>query len=126
MGPGRQLTCCEGFDYDFNAIQDETNELFAAYKDMFEVAISQGGIWRTIMLVYTPFLNRLFVSHDSYHVKSTHVYAFQPDHTTRLVQRCQAVIHRVAGRLVQEGKRKIDEGENSGKDLLSLLRGFQL
>ncbi|THH17329.1 hypothetical protein EW146_g3445 [Bondarzewia mesenterica] len=31
-----------GFDYQFNAIQNESNELFCAYKDMFEVAISQG------------------------------------------------------------------------------------
>ncbi|KAJ8456141.1 hypothetical protein ONZ45_g18812 [Pleurotus djamor] len=98
-----------GFDYDFNAIQDETNELFSAYKDMFEVAISQGGIWRTIILVYAPFLNELF-----------------PDKTTKIVRKCQAIIQRDAGRLVQEKKRKFEEGERTGKpyggkDLLSLL-----
>lgn len=51
----------------------------------------------------------------------------QPDKATRTVQRCQEVIRRVAGHLVQEKKRKIAEGEKSGagyagKDLLSLLR----
>jgi len=42
------------------------------------------------------------------------------------VKRCQSVIHRVAGHLIQEKKRKIQEGEeigvaDNGKDLLSLL-----
>ncbi|KAF8894149.1 cytochrome P450 [Infundibulicybe gibba] len=98
-----------GFDYDFRAIQDESNELFAAYKEMFEVAISQGRLVRTVIGIYMPYLNALF-----------------PDRVMRTIQRCQGVIHRVAGHLIQEKKRKIAEGEASGcayvgKDLLSLL-----
>ncbi|KAF8210134.1 cytochrome P450 [Mycena galopus ATCC 62051] len=98
-----------GFDYNFNSIKDETNELFRAYKDMFEVAISQGTMFRTLLSIYLPTINRLF-----------------PDHTVRTVQRCQEAIHRVAGRLVQEAKQKLSEGEKSdnpydGKDLLTLL-----
>lgn len=47
----------------------------------------------------------------------------------RTVQRCKEVIHRVAGRLIQEKKEKISEGEKSGdpydgKDLLTLLCVF--
>lgn len=43
------------------------------------------------------------------------------------MKRCQSVIHRVAGHLIQEKNRKIKEGEEigvvyDGKDLLSLLR----
>ncbi|KAJ7845922.1 cytochrome P450 [Mycena leptocephala] len=98
-----------GFDYNFNAIHDETNELFVAYKDMFEVAISQSTMFRTLLSIYLPTVNRLF-----------------PDKTVRTVQRCREVIHRVAGRLIQEKKQKIAEGEKSGdpydgKDLLTLL-----
>lgn len=98
-----------GFDYNFNAIQDESNELFRAYKDMFEVAISQGRLMRTIISIYAPFVNQIF-----------------PDGTVRQVNRCQEVITRVAGHLIQEKKRKIEEGvksgiEYAGKDLLSLL-----
>ncbi|KAJ6593806.1 cytochrome-450 hydroxylase [Mycena capillaripes] len=98
-----------GFDYSFNSIQDETNELFIAYTDMFEVAISQGGPFRTLLSIYLPRINKLF-----------------PDKTVKTVQRCQEVIHRVAGRLIQEKKQKIAEGEKSGdpydgKDLLTLL-----
>ncbi|KAJ7497201.1 cytochrome P450 [Mycena latifolia] len=98
-----------GFDYNFNSIQDESNELFVAYKDMFEVAISQGSSFRTLLSIYLPFVNKLF-----------------PDDTVRTVQRCQEVIHRVAGQLIQDKKLKIAEGEKSGdlyegKDLLTLL-----
>ncbi|KAJ7246433.1 cytochrome P450 [Mycena rebaudengoi] len=98
-----------GFDYNFNSVQDETNELFIAYKDMFEVAISQSTMFRKLLSIYLPIINQLF-----------------PDTAVRTVQRCQAVIHRVAGRLIQEKKQKIVEGEKSGdsyngKDLLTLL-----
>lgn len=53
--------------------------------------------------------------------------SMQPDKATLTVMRCQRVIRRVAGRLVQEKKHKIMEGEKNGKayagkDLLSLLR----
>jgi len=98
-----------GFGYNFNAIRDETNELFCAYREMFEVAISQGRLFRTMLDIYLPYLSVLF-----------------PDETMRTVQRCQEVIRRVAGHLVTEKKRKIMEGEKSNlvfveKDLLSLL-----
>ncbi|KAF7336330.1 Cytochrome P450 [Mycena venus] len=76
---------------------------------MFEVAISQGTTFRQLLSIYLPTINQLF-----------------PDTTVRTVQRCQEVIHRVAGRLIQEKKQKIAEGEKSGdsydgKDLLTLL-----
>lgn len=55
-------TLHSGFDYNFNAIKDETNELFVAYKEMFEVAISQGRLGRTLLNIYLPYLSALFVS----------------------------------------------------------------
>lgn len=52
-----------GFDYQFNAIQNETNELFNAYKEMFEVAVSQqSGALRSLAIIYFPILESLFVS----------------------------------------------------------------
>ncbi|KAF7315365.1 Cytochrome-450 hydroxylase [Mycena indigotica] len=98
-----------GFDYTFNAIHDETNELFLAYRNAFEVFISQGGPFRTLLSIYLPSINKLFA-----------------DETVRTVQRSQRVIRRVAGRLIQEKKQKIEAGELSGdpydgKDLLTLL-----
>ncbi|KAF8647176.1 hypothetical protein AX16_007005 [Volvariella volvacea WC 439] len=98
-----------GFDYHFNAIQNEDNELFAAYKEMFEVAVSQGSHLRTLVSIYLPQL-----------------YPWLYNHSYRTIQRCHGVIHRVAGQLIQEKKRKIIECEKegssyTGRDLLSLL-----
>lgn len=50
----------------------------------------------------------------------------QPDERTRIVKRCQTVINRVAGKLIQSKKANIIDDEKSGtgyleKDLLSLL-----
>jgi hypothetical protein len=115
-----------GFDYSFNAVHDETNELFVAYKDMFEVAISQGRPYRTLLLVYFPFISNLFVSATACFVGPAFENS-QPDETVRTLRRGREVIHRVAGRLIQEKKQKIAEGEKSGdpyegKDLLTLMR----
>ena len=59
-----------GFDYQFNAIQDESNELFTAYKEMFEIAVSQqgGGLWE-LLIVYLPILDRFAVSYFSHSIK---------------------------------------------------------
>jgi hypothetical protein len=51
----------------------------------------------------------------------------QPDEATLAVRKGQETINRVARRLIQEKKQKIQEGEESGKayggrDLRSLLR----
>ncbi|KAJ7647419.1 cytochrome-450 hydroxylase [Roridomyces roridus] len=98
-----------GFDYNFNSIKDESNQLFVAYRDMFEIVISQASAFRTLLSIYLPRINQLF-----------------PDKTVHTVRRCQEVIHRVAGRLIQEKKQKIMEGEKNGdpydgKDLLTLM-----
>jgi hypothetical protein len=53
-----------GFDYHFNAIQNEDNELFNAYKDMFEIAVSQPGSLSNAIMTYAPIIKRLFVRFD--------------------------------------------------------------
>ena len=51
-----------GFDYHFNAIQNEHNELFNAYKKMFEVALSQfRGLMTLAIIAYFPMYERFFV-----------------------------------------------------------------
>jgi hypothetical protein len=52
----------QGFDYHFNAISDETNELFCAYKEMFEIAFSRGQSLRDILGIYFPIIKTLCVS----------------------------------------------------------------
>ncbi|KAH6914090.1 cytochrome-450 hydroxylase [Coprinopsis sp. MPI-PUGE-AT-0042] len=98
-----------GFDYNFNAIEDETNELFNAYKDMFEIGISQSDMVTTLIAIFAPWISKIF-----------------PNAMSRAVARCREVIHRVAGQLIQEKKHRIAEGVKTGKpyqgrDLLSLM-----
>lgn len=98
-----------GFDYSFNSIEDQTNELFNAYKDMFETGVSQNKGMRAVLSIYIPIINYFF-----------------PNKVVHTVNRCQEVIRRVAGQLIQEKKKRVAEGEATGKaydgrDLLSLL-----
>jgi len=52
-----------GFDYEFNSIEDETNELFCAYREMFELAVSQQqNPVRELLRIYFPITDVLFVS----------------------------------------------------------------
>lgn len=52
-----------GFDYEFNSIEDGTNELFCAYKEMFELAVSQNkNPLRQFLGIYLPIINVVFVS----------------------------------------------------------------
>lgn len=116
-----------GFDYHFNAIQNESDELFSAYKEMFEIA--QGSAIRTVLGIYFPFLDVLFVSIGTAQFQSVcDIPSAQPDERAKTIKRCHTVINRVAGKLIQSKKARIMECEKSGigymeKDLISLLRG---
>jgi hypothetical protein len=56
------LICTLGFDYEFNAIEGESNELFSAYKEMFEVTITMGSPARNILRIHFPFVDSIFVN----------------------------------------------------------------
>ena len=93
---------------------------------MFEIGVSQQeGSLRGLVALYFPFINTFFVRASlSPHLSSN--LMVQPDKAALTVRRCQEVIRRVAGQLVQEKKHKIAEAERSGsiyqgKDLLTLL-----
>ncbi|KAF8916706.1 cytochrome P450 [Mucidula mucida] len=90
-----------GFDYDFNAIEDESNVLFRAYVEMFQKCATQQGLWETMAAILL----------------------FEPD---RVAQQCRSTIHRIAGQVIQEKKRKLAHDEKnehlqSGNDLLTLM-----
>ncbi|KIK67077.1 hypothetical protein GYMLUDRAFT_37120 [Collybiopsis luxurians FD-317 M1] len=87
-----------GFDYNFNSIQDESNQLFLAYKEMFDKVINNSSFWGTLASVYFPAL-----------------FKIMPNQRSRTIERCQTVIRREAGNMISEKKRKIAEGEKNGK-----------
>jgi hypothetical protein len=53
---------CIGFDYHFNAIESESNELFNAYKVMFDVAMPASQGIRGTLGIYFPIIDSILVS----------------------------------------------------------------
>lgn len=123
-----QLVTRLGFDYHFNALQTQDNELFNAYKDMFEVAVSQSGSLRAAIIGFFPKFERLFVRFCPW-ARHTLLTSHQPDEATHAVRNGQEIIHREARRIIEEKKQRIEEAKYNGetyegRDLLTLLRMF--
>lgn len=57
-----------GFDYAFHAIQDESNEVYLAYRDMFEIVLSQGQDRKALAGIYFPLIHRLWASRFIIHL----------------------------------------------------------
>ncbi|KAI0035888.1 cytochrome P450 [Vararia minispora EC-137] len=98
-----------GFDYHFDAIQHETDELFIAYREMFEIGVAQEQKTRSIWGVVFPFIIRIF-----------------PDTYNIVLNRSHEIINRVARQLISEKKARIAEADARGelyaaRDLLTLL-----
>ncbi|KIM84675.1 hypothetical protein PILCRDRAFT_818273 [Piloderma croceum F 1598] len=98
-----------GFDYNFHALQDESEEVYLAYRRLFDVA-DQGPVgMRGLLQMYSPFIEKVL-----------------PDKLSRTVNDCLRVI-RKAGIEVLESKRlailaeKANASEIHDKDILSLL-----
>jgi len=49
-----------GFDYDFHSLQDETEEVYDAYRRMFNIADKGLGL-REILELYFPILRKIWV-----------------------------------------------------------------
>jgi len=50
-----------GFDYSLNALDNENNELYLAYKAMFDSSINKGQGLRTLVSIFFPILDRIWV-----------------------------------------------------------------
>jgi hypothetical protein len=50
-----------GFDYNFHSLKDETEEVYLAYRKMFNVA-DKGPGFKGLVQLYLPIVEKLFVS----------------------------------------------------------------
>lgn len=80
------------------------------------------------MTIYTPFLDRLFVSDDLFCTCVLSLMGItKPDEITRTVDRCKEVIRRVTGDIIRNKKAVVEQASKSGdssktgKDLLTLM-----
>jgi cytochrome P450 len=97
-----------GFDYEFSSLQDESEEVYLAYRRMFSVADRSPQL-RGLLQIYFPFIERIL-----------------PDEAARTTSHCLRVIHQAGKRLVEEKKsdilaEKSSASEIQEKDILSLL-----
>lgn len=53
-----------GFNYDFHSVEDQTEEVYTAYRKMFDIA-DKGIDLRAIMELYFPILRKIFVCYIS-------------------------------------------------------------
>ena len=80
-----------------------------------------------LAIMCLPILDRFLVSYMLLSVRCLPYPVIQSSERYDVVKKSQATIQRVAGRLIQEKKRKIEEAEKAGttyggRDLLSALR----
>jgi len=90
-----------GFGYQFNAIQNETNKMYLAYRDMFAMATYGERDFAAMLGIFYPIFWKLV-----------------PTRSNKVINDSLKTIREVGQRLVQERKQSLMEG---GKDLLSLL-----
>ncbi|KAG9125473.1 hypothetical protein FRC07_007468 [Ceratobasidium sp. 392] len=100
-----------GFDYAFNAIQNEDNPVYIAYKRMFGMSLDQErGFLNTILSVYCPWFYKIF-----------------PDEATKAVTASHKVIYSTCKELVETKReavlKEMEYGnkDEPAKDLLSRL-----
>lgn len=49
-----------GFNYDFHSLKDESEEVYGAYRKMFNIADKGLGLWQ-ILELYFPILRKIWV-----------------------------------------------------------------
>ncbi|KAF8319579.1 cytochrome-450 hydroxylase [Cantharellus anzutake] len=93
-----------GFGYEFNAIEEENEAVYLAYKVMFDETVNQGQSMFNLASMYFPFIRRVFRTRE-----------------VRINEASQATIAEAGKTLVEKKKREFQEGNKESRDLLSLL-----
>jgi hypothetical protein len=115
-----------GFDYHFRALQCESEEVYLAYRNMFNLADKDPG-FRGLVKLYFPIIEKILVS-DTISLAATQLTPFssQPNEATRITKESQRVIREAGQQLIQSKKtailaEKASAREITEKDILSLL-----
>ncbi|KAF8060980.1 cytochrome P450 [Lyophyllum atratum] len=96
-----------GFDYNFKALEDESEEVYGAYRRMFDVA-DKGPRLRGVLELYFPIIRSLW-----------------PDNGTKVTNESLRIIGKAGKKLVAAKKATVmaetSKKESQQKDILSLL-----
>ncbi|KAG5646086.1 hypothetical protein DXG03_004509 [Asterophora parasitica] len=98
-----------GFDYNFDSLEDESEEVYKAYRGMFDAADNTPRV-KGILGLYFPFIRTIL-----------------PDDATRVTNASTRIIKKAGAKLVEAKKASVvgemskDEYESRQKDILSIL-----
>ncbi|KAF9456799.1 cytochrome P450 [Collybia nuda] len=97
-----------GFDYHFNSLEDETEDVYLAYRRLFDMA-DKGAPLRTVIELYFPIIRKIW-----------------PDERTKIMDASLRVVDKAGKKLIAQKKAMvISEQDNEKviqeKDILSLL-----
>jgi hypothetical protein len=112
-----------GFDYHFHALQDESEEVYLAYRRLFDVIDKDPG-FRGFLRIYFPSIAKFFVSLGNI-IPLIKFDDIQPDQNSRTINDCQRVIRRAGSELVENRRltilaEKANTSEIQANDILSL------
>ena len=93
------------FDYSFDALKDETEPVYRAYRRMFNL-MDNGTPFVLLKDLYFPWIGDIFVSQrlSSCHAQLPLTWATQPDERRRTLNECQRIV-RSAGQKVIDAKK---------------------
>ncbi|KAG9051532.1 hypothetical protein FS837_004042 [Tulasnella sp. UAMH 9824] len=103
-----------GFSYSFDALKNEENEFYLAYRDMMTIGVKYGFTLRSMLEIWFPWINKVFPNDDSNAIKKS-----------------KETVSRIGTKIVKEKRTAIAQdkmlGESgSGRDILSLLIGANM
>ena len=117
------------FDYSFDALKDETEPVYRAYRRMFNL-MDNGTPFVLLKDLYFPWIGDIFVSQrlSSCHAQLPLTWATQPDERRRTLNECQRIVRSAGQKVIDAKKAAILEDKmpcEDGKDLLSLMSAYQ-
>ena len=115
-----------GFNYHFHALEDESEEIYLAYRRMFKIC-DKGLNLRGLLDLYLPQLRRVWVSTIKGYLSRClfmlYLYLLQPTKDTTAIDRSLRQIDKFGKKLIAKKKHSLatEQKEVKEKDLLSIL-----
>jgi cytochrome P450 len=112
-------------NYDFHSVRDDSEEVYSAYRRMFNIADKGLNLWGVLEL-YLPILRKIFVSKQLLG-PSSDTKSMQVDDDIKVMNECLKTIAQAGTNIVRQKRTEYLESQEHGmesKDLLTLLSMF--
>src|ERR1700722_11082788 len=115
-----------GFDYHFHSMHDESEDVYLAYRKMFNIADTGTGPLKSLMQLYLPWVEKFFVRGSSVRLVPVLTTFRKPDCNEKTTYDCLRTIKNAGMKIIAEKKavynaEKAQVEKIRDKDILSLL-----